>query len=83
LSFRSLPPHPSPLPQGVEGEGSRSSGFSKPEFDWIFQVDVSPEINSVGPLSLRERGKGADLLAFQNLSSTGYLRSMYYLRTTP
>jgi hypothetical protein len=27
----------------------------KPEFDWIFQVDVSPENNSVGPLSLRER----------------------------
>jgi hypothetical protein len=31
--------------------------LSKPEFGWIFQVDVSPENNSVGSLSLRERAE--------------------------
>jgi hypothetical protein len=44
-------PHPSPLP---EGEGADLHVF-KPEFDWISQVDVLLENNTVGPLSLWER----------------------------
>ncbi len=32
------PPHPSPLPQGGEGEGSRSRCFSKAQFSSRFQI---------------------------------------------
>ena len=66
------PPHPSPLPQG--GEGEREPIFKrfkiaarlyseqvlmtfKPEFGWVFQVGVTPANTSVSPLSLRERAR--------------------------
>jgi hypothetical protein len=47
--------HPSPLPKGERGKGSRTSRFSKLEFDSISQVDVTRKNTSVSPLSLRER----------------------------
>jgi hypothetical protein len=39
------------------GRGGREQigGFSKPEFDSEFQVDVTRKNSSVSPLSLRER----------------------------
>jgi hypothetical protein len=50
------PPHPSPLPQGVEGE-------REPIFV-LFQ-----NLSSAQELPRGKGGKGADLYAFQNLSS--------------
>jgi hypothetical protein len=64
LSVRFSPPHPSPLPQGGEGEREPIGGYSSPEFDLIFQVGVPRIVTAVSPLSLweraRVRGKGAD-----------------------
>ena len=52
---KSHPLTPALSPRGARGKGSRSSCFSKPEFDSIFQVGVTRENTSVSPLSLRER----------------------------
>jgi hypothetical protein len=52
-----LPPHPSPLPQGGEGEREQIGEYSKLEFDSISQVGVSRIFNAVGPLSLWERAR--------------------------
>ncbi|PNG42674.1 hypothetical protein A1354_25150 [Pseudomonas asplenii] len=74
-----VPPHPSPLPQGGEGEREPIGGFSESEFGLIFQVDVSRPNNSVSPLSLwggGGEGEREPIGAFQNLSSAGYFRSM-------
>jgi hypothetical protein len=46
---------PALSPKGARGKGSRFAYFSKPEFDSIFHVGVSPTNNPVSPLSLRER----------------------------
>ncbi|PRB52518.1 hypothetical protein CQ009_10510 [Pseudomonas sp. MYb2] len=54
-----LPPHPSPLPQGGEGEREPIGEYSKLEFDSISQVGVSRIFNAVGPLSLWERDRRA------------------------
>ncbi len=49
---RSVPSHP-----WGEGEGSRLSSHSKPEYASVFQVDVSSTANSVSPLYLWERAR--------------------------
>jgi hypothetical protein len=114
-----LPPHPSPLPQGGEGErepicvlfkscvqlgissrrnlreqrgqsplppregkGSRFVRFSNLAFNSVFQVGVTCASNAVSPLSLWERGKGADLCAFQILRSTRYFKSAHLVQAT-
>jgi hypothetical protein len=50
-----LPPHPSPLPQGGEGEREQIFVESTPEFDSITQFGAARTI----PF-LQARGKGAD-----------------------
>jgi hypothetical protein len=64
LSVRFSPPHPSPLPQGGEGEREQIGGYSRPECASKSQVGVTRIITTVSPLSLRERarvrGKGTD-----------------------
>ncbi|VVN48045.1 hypothetical protein PS624_05995 [Pseudomonas fluorescens] len=63
--------HPSPLPQGGEGEGSRSPCFSKLEFDsGLSGRRISNGHPGQSPFPQRTRGKGADLHASQNPSST-------------
>jgi len=39
------------------GRGSRSVGFSKPEFTAVSHVGVARPITSISPLSLRERAR--------------------------
>jgi len=52
-----LPPHPSPLPQGGEGEREQIGGLSKLEFGSVVQVGVTRTINAVSPLYLWERAR--------------------------
>jgi hypothetical protein len=52
---KSHPLTPALSPRGARGKGSRSSCFSKPEFDGIFQVGVLRKSTTVSPLSLGER----------------------------
>jgi hypothetical protein len=76
-----VPPHPSPLPQGGEGErepicvvpgicihlgvSGRFALFLRSTFTSDFQVDVPRQNNSVGSLSLGERARVRVLLLFQ------------------
>jgi hypothetical protein len=62
-----VPPHPSPLPQGREGEREPIGGFSEFEFGWIFQVDGPRISNSVGSLSLGEWARVRVLLLLSSL----------------
>ncbi len=67
------PPHPSPLPQGGEGEREQIGGLSKAEFDRISQVGVSGTSNSVSPLSLWERVRVRALGTVQWSTNSGHL----------
>ena len=49
------PPHPSPLPQGARGKGSRSRCIIKARFDSRFQVGVTRTFNPPESLSLAQR----------------------------
>jgi hypothetical protein len=55
--IKGYPPHPSPLPQGGEGEREQIEGLSDFEFGSILQVGVTCTNTSVSPLSLRERAR--------------------------
>jgi hypothetical protein len=73
FDLKSFPPHPSPLPQGGEGKGSRSPWVSNPEFDLEFAVS-NPEFDLEFAVSNPEFDLNSQ---FQILSATRYFRSAY------
>jgi hypothetical protein len=62
-SLFDLPPHPSPLPQGARGKGSRFVRFSNLAFNSVFQVGVICMNTSVSPLSPKGEGERESICA--------------------
>jgi hypothetical protein len=50
-------PSPQPSPPRGRGEREQTAGYSRPEFDSIFQVGVAQIVTTVSPLSLWERAR--------------------------
>ncbi|KAE9644499.1 hypothetical protein EJA70_13150 [Pseudomonas sp. PB103] len=63
FALQDSPPHPSPLPQGGEGEREPMLMLFRSEFSSVFQVGVSRTNNRVSPLSLWERARVRELVA--------------------
>jgi hypothetical protein len=74
---------PALSPKGARGKGSRFVRLSNLAFNSVFQVGAPCASNAVSPLSPRERGKGADLYAFQILRSTRYFKSAHHFGQSP
>jgi len=63
-------PHPSPLPTGERGKGSRSSSLSTLGSTQIFQVDAALRTTWSVPSPHGGEGKGSRSSSLSNLSST-------------
>ena len=79
--IKSLPPHPSPLPQGGRG----GKGADLHEFQNLGSTRYRKSVyllHAPRSVFLPSGGRGADRCAFQNLSSTRYRTSVYLLHVS-